>query len=249
MRRMLRCAAAQRGQAGSGAGRCHGGNDFFLIHSCGMALFARTDFNWEWKAEEAPEIARLARERVGRVVLDVGCGSVQLYRYLSATGWTGRYIGIDKEARPALSVLPIEYIPGDVLEVAFPEVDTCLLYNILEHVRAPDKLLAKSLSKSRNALLAVPRRNEALWAAVGLSEYHQLDHSHLHNGFVEEELRDLVRTAGGAIRELRLLDPVRWAELGTFFRAPLARWLYVRLAHRGRPDPLYQTFWAEVVPR
>jgi SAM-dependent methyltransferase len=156
-------------------------------------------FGWtEWTVEH--ESSRLALEHQKGDVLDVGCSNCQLLKYLRSKGWKGKYSGVDLERAPGYDYpADAELLFGDALEVRFPEADTVILYNILEHVDDPVGLLRKSLAASRgNVLVDVPKRNEGLWE-LGVIEFHQLDKSHKHCGFSKEEVYALAERAGGRV--------------------------------------------------
>lgn len=209
-----------------------------------MDLYARTDFDFEWKADQESEVARLARERAGTSLLDIGCGSCQLFHYLTRRGWSGRYVGID--SKPDVPPPGAERLTGDALTLPLPKTEICVLYNILEHVDDPRALLARALEVSGRALVAVPRRCEDLWGS-GVVEHHQLDKTHRHAGYARPELERLVAAAGGRIAELRELDPIRPEAL---LRLVESRWARViaRLAlGAARVREVPQTFWCDVV--
>ena len=66
-------------------------------------------------------------------ILDVGCGTGQIYKILKQQGWNGQYIGIDLRKYDNYEYPDdIELIIADAFEVPFPEVDTVILHNILE---------------------------------------------------------------------------------------------------------------------
>jgi len=147
-----------------------------------------------------PEIAELLLQHQKGDLLDVGCATCQNFSFLRERGWTGKYYGIDVvkyggEAYPEGATL----IVGDATALEFPEVDTIVLYDILEHVDDPVALLKKSLKAARkNVLVALPMRNEEMWQ-LGVAETHQIDKTHRHAGFSKEEAEKVVRLAGGRI--------------------------------------------------
>jgi len=95
-------------------------------------------------------------------ILDVGCGTCQLFKYLRGKGWKGDYTGVDVEKYKGYKYPEgIKLIIGDALEIKFPQVDTCILYNILEHVDSPVALLSKSLKVSKNALVNVENQERS----------------------------------------------------------------------------------------
>jgi len=168
----------------------------------------KTDFNFGWdKWQISPESFQLSFQYQKGDILDVGCGTCQLCDYLHNRGWRGKYYGIDIQKYDEYKYpRGINLIIGDALEVEFPSVDTVVLYNILEHVDEPVELLRKAIDTAKeNILINIPKRNEEMWE-YGVVEYHQLDKTHKHCGFSEEEIYKLVDIAGGKIRVYQKLE-------------------------------------------
>ena len=169
------------------------------------------DFDFGWKKwQSIPSYVELVFWYQRGDVLDVGCGPCQLNKFLKSKGWRGKYYGIDiKKYKSCQNSKEVKFIVGDALNLEFPKTDTIVLYNILEHVEDPVKLLAKAVSATKNnVLINVPKRNEEMWS-YGIVEYHQLDKSHKHCGFSKKEVYNLVNLAGGKIvtyKELGKID-------------------------------------------
>ena len=164
--------------------------------------FVKKDFDFGWKKWQGiPAYADLTLQHQRGDILDVGCATCQLYTFLRSKGWKRRYYGIDIQKYEGYEYPKgAELIIGDALKVEFPEVDTVVLYNILEHADDPITLLTKAISAAReNVLINVPKRNEEMWR-YGIVEYHQLDKTHKHCGFSKEEVYKLVDIAGGRIK-------------------------------------------------
>ena len=158
---------------------------------------AKNDFDFGWKTSIEPNTAELALRHNRGDILDIGCGTCRLYEYLRKRGWKGKYIGIDMRKHEGYDYpKDVALFIGDATNIALPKTDTCILYNVLEHVDNPSKLLAKCLKISKNTLLNVPKRNEELWTH-GIVEYHQLDKSHKHCGFTEEEIIETIKKSRG----------------------------------------------------
>lgn len=161
----------------------------------------KTDFDFGWKKwKTLPENSKLVFQYQRGDVLDVGCATCQLYDYLRRQGWKGQYYGIDSRKYEGYKYPEgVNLIIGNALEVEFPKVDTVVLYNILEHVDEPITLLRKAINTAKgNVLINVPKRNEEMWE-YGVVEYHQLDKTHKHCGFIKEEVYKIVDLAGGRI--------------------------------------------------
>jgi hypothetical protein len=131
----------------------------------------------------------------------VGCATCELFTFLKSNGWDKEYYGIDLVRYDDYEYPPdVNLIVGNSSEIEFPEVDTVILYNILEHVDDPFKLLVKSLKSTRdNVIINIPKRNEEMWIKYGLFEPHQLDKTHKHCGFSKDECYNLIDLAGGEI--------------------------------------------------
>lgn len=204
------------------------------------------DFGWkEWK--KPPAYAELAFQYQKGDILDVGCGTCQLYSFLRKKGWKGKYYGIDAKKYNYDYSKGIELIIGDALEVEFPEVDTVILYNILEHIDDPVKLLKKALNSAReNVLVNVPKRNEELWK-LGIAEYHQLDKTHKHCGFSRDEVYKLVELAGGKICTYKELGRTDARVLLGFWDSIIPKGIVYALTKIFPSKVFYQEIWCEVV--
>jgi tRNA (uracil-5-)-methyltransferase TRM9 len=87
--------------------------------------FSRTRQSW------LPSFDRiLPYLRSGFNVLDLGCGNGRFLSFLSDSGWSGRYIGLDSsgtlldDARRLASLhphVPAEFVEGDLLSASWPE--------------------------------------------------------------------------------------------------------------------------------
>ena len=176
-----------------------------------MKQIVKTNFNFGWKKwRSIPPYIELAFQHQQGDILDIGCGPCQLNNFLRSKGWTGKYYGIDiKKYKGCKYSKDINFIVGNALNLKFPKTDTVVLYNILEHIDDPVKLLTKALNSAKdNVLINIPKRNEEMWS-YGIIEYHQLDKSHKHCGFSKEEVYNLVNLAGGKIvayKELGKID-------------------------------------------
>ncbi|MGZ7138791.1 MAG: class I SAM-dependent methyltransferase [Halobacteriota archaeon] len=169
------------------------------------AEIVKKEFNFGWKTTGSVQpVDSLTLKYQKGSVLDVGCGTCQLYNFLTKNGWTGRYVGIDAKRYEDFAYPEgVELMIGDALALTFPKTDTVVLSHILEHVEDPCALLKKSIDSCQdNVILSVPQRNEALWK-TGVVEYHQLDKTHQHCGFSKEEVNNIVRLSGGKIRSYK----------------------------------------------
>ncbi|WP_457753373.1 class I SAM-dependent methyltransferase, partial [Thermococcus sp.] len=78
----------------------------------------KTQFNFGWQEWRTPPIyAKLALRYQKGDILDVGCGTCQLYRFLRKNGWEGKYYGVDIKRYDYTYPKDIELIIGDALEI------------------------------------------------------------------------------------------------------------------------------------
>lgn len=110
-----------------------------------MTDLVKTEFDFGWKKwTVVPEFAELALQYQKGDILDVGCATCQLYQFLREKGWQNNYYGMDCQKFEHYEYPKgVNLIIGDALKLEFPEVDTVILYNILEHVSDPVTLLKK----------------------------------------------------------------------------------------------------------
>jgi 2-polyprenyl-3-methyl-5-hydroxy-6-metoxy-1,4-benzoquinol methylase len=216
------------------------------------------EFSFGWKKwKTVPPYAQLTLQHQKGDVLDVGCATCELYSYLRSNGWTGNYYGVDLE-RYADYDYPEDanLVIGDAMDVDFPEVDTVVLYNILEHVENPQGLLVKSLkSAKKNVLIHIPKRNEELWK-YGIVEMHQLDKTHKNCGFTREEICNLVDKYGGKVVDYKEFGEINPAySIGLWDSKPVRLSIYVLRKFYSLIGSLfslktfYQEMWLEVVKK
>jgi len=210
-------------------------------------LVAKTDIQFPWKGQIHEELGlRVLANNRGDVV-DVGCGTCQVYHHLVKNGWRGKYVGIDAVAYEGFTYpSEAEIIFGDALKMALPTANTFILYDVLEHVEDPIALLSKCVQAADNVLVAVPKRNEDLWRH-GVVEYHQLDKTHKHWGFNAHELRRLVKCSGGQMSKYEeLVTTDLLSILGAFTNDGIFH-QFVQLLMKLYPTKSYaQELWCEV---
>jgi 2-polyprenyl-3-methyl-5-hydroxy-6-metoxy-1,4-benzoquinol methylase len=209
----------------------------------------KKEFDFGWKAGRSGHVANLlALEHQKGDILDVGCGTCQLYNFLIQREWTGQYTGIDGQRYEDYPYPPgIKLLVNDATKVTFPKTDTVVLYWVLEHVKDPCALLSKSIeSCQENVLLCVPKRNEALWE-LGVVEYHQLDKTHQHCGFAKEEVSTIVRSSGGKIQSYKELTE-KTATLGvSLWNSEMAKRVVFFLSRIFSSKIFYENIWCEVI--
>lgn len=212
----------------------------------------KTEFNFGWKewGESIPHYAEMTLKHEKGDILDVGCATCELYRFLKSHGWKGKYYGIDIKKYDGYEYpKDVNLIIGDPMDMKLPEVDTVILYNILEHVNDPAGLLKKAIKTSKkNVLINIPKRNEELWNH-GIVEYHQLDKTHKHCGFSKEEIYNLVDMAGGKIvtyKEFGAIDAMKGVALWNNIIPKLFNFLLNRIFSS---RTFYMEIWCEVMKK
>jgi SAM-dependent methyltransferase len=220
-----------------------------VLESEGEPRLVKTDFDFGWKDRRSPPAQlELTLQHQRGDILDIGCGTCQLYKWLREYGWKGCYYGIDvKRYETYRYPADVNLIVGDAMELEFPRTDTVVLYDVLEHVDNPTYLLHKALESTRsNVLLSVPKRNEQLWQ-LGVVEYHQLDKTHKHCGFSAEETRKLVYYSGGRMVTSKQLVETSAALCAGLWNSVLPKAVVYLLGRAFRSKTYFQEIWCEVV--
>lgn len=211
----------------------------------------KTEFDFGWKEWDTyPIYTKLTLENQKGDILDVGCATCQMYNFLKSNGWHGKYYGLDIEKYDDYDYPnDVNLIIGDALSLDFPEVDTVLLNNVLEHVDNPVALLKKSLNScKRNVLITVPQRNEEMWQK-GVIEGHQLDKSHKHCGFSLDELYKIVEKSEGSVQKYKEVDEKN-AIVGIYlWNNIIPKIIFVLLNKIFSSKKFYETIWMEVVKK
>jgi SAM-dependent methyltransferase len=205
------------------------------------------DFGWK-KWINPPEFAELTLQYQKGDILDVGCATCQLYDFLRDNGWKNYYTGIDFQKYVNYEYPEdVNLIIGDALDIEFPEVDTVILYNILEHVDDPVSLVKKALVAAReNVLINVPKRNEKMWAN-GIVEFHQLDKTHKHCGYSKEEIYNLISLSGGEISNYKDMDLVDATTGVNLWNSRIPKFIIYLLIKIFSSKKFYKEMWLEVI--
>jgi len=211
----------------------------------------KNDFDFGWKKwYKPPFYAYLALKYQKGDVLDVGCATCELYTFLKSNGWDNKYYGIDLVKYDDYEYpADVNLIVGNSSEIEFPEVDTVILYNILEHVDDPLKLLVNSLKSTReNVLINIPKRNEEMWIKHGLFEPHQLDKTHKHCGFSKDECYDLINLAGGEIITYHEAGKINAMKTIGLWNNVIPRGITFLMGKVFSSKTYYHDIWCEIKP-
>lgn len=221
----------------------------------GLYIFkqlVKTDYDFGWKKWHAPPFyADLALKFQKGDILDVGCATCELYTFLRNNSWTEKYYGIDPIKYEDYIYPPdVNLIISEASETEFPEVDTVILYNILEHADDPLNILEKSLKSTKhNVLVNIPKRNEEMWVKYGLFEPHQLDKTHKHCGFSPEECYNLVDLAGGEIKTYHEAGEINAMKSMPLWNNSIPRGIMFLMSKVFSSKTYYHDIWCEVLPR
>jgi SAM-dependent methyltransferase len=145
-------------------------------------------------------LVRFALEHAGREIVDLGCGFGGYAARLQEAG--RRVVGVDldpafvEEARSR----GVEATVADVTATPFADrtFDTAILFEVLEHIPQPERVLREALRiVRRNVLVTVPNFGDFEHLRdYGLTYAHVAITDHV-NFFTPEGLRSLARSAGG----------------------------------------------------
>jgi SAM-dependent methyltransferase len=198
--------------------------------------------------EDAPNIRRIARERLGMIerfgprgsLLDVGCAAGFLLDEARQRGWTVQGVEVSRYAsRHARDVLRLPVVTGTLESAAFPAAyfDAAACYYVLEHLPDPLALMqevARVLRPRGLVSVAVPNL-AGLYARLRRQRWlreREIHRGHLYE-FTPRTLRALLERAGFQIRHLT--SDGRYAR--SRFPGPLVRrlgWGNVLIAHAAR---------------
>lgn len=214
-------------------------------------MLQREQLYWAGPALEPSErLVDFAVARAGRTIVDVGCGyGLYAERLRQARR---EVVGVDMDPRFVEEARSrgIEAVEADAAAMPFDDgqFESAILFEVLEHVPQPERVLAEALRvSSRNVLVTVPNLSEyESLKAYGLTYWHLAVTDHV-NFFTVDGLRELGASCGAraevtasepleafalvpqrrlawltlvALRRLRLLRPVAFQRLyGVFEHA------------------------------
>jgi len=82
---------------------------------------------------------------------------------------------------------------------------------------------------------------------LGLVEYHQLDKSHRHCGFIREEVEEMARRAGGRVQTYREVGEVSATAGKNLWNGRLAKAMVSAMAVLFSSKRFNEGIWCEVV--
>lgn len=163
-----------------------------------MSLYQKNGQNFGWGPGVAtlnPKKAALLKKYAVGKVLDVACGSGIYSNYLSELGHD--VVGVDSEvefvrkAKKNYQGLDMRVASAEKLPFGENSFETVVLFDILEHVDDV-KVLKEALRVGKRVIISVPRENQDVLRAYGLSHAHYLDRTHLRT-YTLETLKKLVK--------------------------------------------------------
>lgn len=143
----------------------------------------------------SPDLVDFARRHAGKHILDIGCATGEYVRRLAKCGFecTGIDGNLQYVNEAKMKGSNVYYMNASSL--AFPDrsFDTALLFEVLEHVADPYKVLSEAERIARkNVLITVPDcTGFDKLRCMGLTFEHMLEKNHV-NFFTKAELGDLL---------------------------------------------------------
>ena len=188
------------------------------------------------RLEKALELALLYLGRMPKSVLDIGCYTQELNKYLP---WDCQYIGIDSLIKSP-RVINIDLNNPEALTACFkglPQYDLIFALEIVEHILYPDKLLSacKALLKEGGIIcFSLPNENTIYHRLVmllgfGCDAQAFKDYKHIHFGAIRQ-IRRFIASYFHIIAE--------YSYISTDMHRSRCEWMG-KLARR-LPDPFWQ---------
>lgn len=148
-------------------------------------------------------------QHAGHRVLDIGCSTGAYVAALRDRGFEA--FGCDPLDAPTWAgSSPRVFARAELPHLPFQDksFDTCLAFEVLEHLRDPEAALQELHRVSRrNVILSVPNcAQNPLFEAAGLTYHHWIDRTH-RQYYDEETLRELLHRNGFVVRTVSLIHP------------------------------------------
>jgi SAM-dependent methyltransferase len=161
-------------------------------------------------------------ENGGHELLDLGCGLGGYAHLLGTRGHSVKALDVNPEYVRIARKLGVDAATFDGGTIPLPDdaVDTVFMVEVLEHILAPERILAEARRVARrNVIITVPNNTQAFRAPVEWSHMLEVDHK---NFFTRESLAALLSATFRAV-EVTEIAPID----GTLSRDLLPRWLWV----------------------
>ena len=158
----------------------------------------------------SPSKAKIVEKFSGNSVLDVGCHNGELVGFLDSIGKRSAGIDINEKfiAEARRKYPHIEFKVASAESIPYPDnsFDTCVAWNLLEHLEDDKKGLRELLRVARhNVILTVPREDEiSIPSAVTYRHYVDPTHKRYYS---EKSLKKLIGE-GERIIHLELISRV-----------------------------------------
>ena len=159
-----------------------------------------------------PSKAEIVYKFSGESVLDVGCNNGKLVNYLDSIGKKVAGIDIDEklisEAKNKFRGLEFKTASAESLPYGDNSFDTCVAWNVLEHLENDEKGLRELLRVSEhNVIITIPKEDDISIPSC-VTYRHYIDPTHKHY-YTEEILKKLVKDIGGEITHMETLSRAR----------------------------------------
>jgi len=187
--------------------------------------------NWYINEENyaSPNLIKFAAGNAGKNILDIGCATGEYCNKLESLGFKCTGIDINRKYIKKAQENGVEAYVMEANDLKFPDnsFDTVLLFEVLEHVNDPLKVLKESKKvSSKNILVTVPnctKFNDL--RASGLTYEHMLEKDHV-NFFTKTDLKDLISEEFNEFEVLEkepiwLNKLLKTAELPGWLRIPI----------------------------
>jgi 2-polyprenyl-3-methyl-5-hydroxy-6-metoxy-1,4-benzoquinol methylase len=152
---------------------------------------------------------RAAADFAGREILDIGCSTGAYVQRLRAMGYSA--YGCDLLINSAWRESSTEFFTvSDSINLPFADssFDTCIAFEVLEHLEQVDQALSEIHRVCRkNIILTVPNCSDnAVLKNSGLTFYHWTDKTHKQS-FTADTIADLLKQNNFKVESLSYINP------------------------------------------
>lgn len=157
----------------------------------------------------------LIAQTEGETALEVGCGEGYIQAILSTSGFSNKLafdidMPIVVDARQRYQSSNYFVADGEKIPVATKSCDLAMAIEVLEHVPAPDKVLAEMKRVSRKyVIVSVPR--EPIWRVLNLARGKYIANAGNTPGHIQHwSAGGFVRTVERHFKIVSVLQPLPW---------------------------------------